>query len=60
MGSLESLWRDRSMNLEPLELRQGELQEEVARHFTALQSQVTSSVDFSTLLETGNQASPLE
>ena len=53
MNSLESLWRDRSMNLEPLELRQSELEEEVAQQFTTLQAQITSSVDFSALLETG-------
>ena len=53
MGSMESLWRDRIMNLEPLELRQRELQEEVGQLFAALQAQVTSTVDFSALLETG-------
>lgn len=53
MGSLESLWRDRGINLEPLELRQGELREEIAQHLATLQAQVNSSVDFSKLLETG-------
>ena len=53
MGSLESLWRDRSMNIEPLELRQTELQEEIKRLFATLQAQVASTVDFSALLETG-------
>ena len=53
MGSLESLWRDRGINLEPLELRQSELREEIAQHFATLQAQVNSSVDFNKLLETG-------
>ena len=53
MASLESLWRDRSMNLEPLELRQKELQEDVAQQCAKLQAQLNGSVDFSALLETG-------
>ena len=57
MGSLESLWRDRSMNLEPLELRQKELQEEVGQQFATLKAQVATSVDFSALLETGKLSS---
>lgn len=57
MRALLNCWTDRTLNIEPLEVQQAEMREEIADHFARLSVKAKSDVNYSQLLESGKTSS---